>query len=102
IQGALMFADDSTIIAKDDAEATDILLDVACTALPYGLKINTEKTKVLTTDRSPAVVYLEGTQSEQVREFKYLGSVVQQQKVTATSEVHTRIGQATAAFSSLR
>lgn len=98
----LAFADDSAIFANDDAEATDILFQVARTALTYGLRINAEKTKVLTTDGSVANVHLEGVQIEQFGEFKYLGSLIEQQKVTATSEVHNRIGQATWAFSSLR
>ncbi|KAL0192339.1 hypothetical protein M9458_010635, partial [Cirrhinus mrigala] len=66
----LMFADDSAIFAQDDAEATDILYDIACHARPYGLKISAEKTKVMTTDGSPATVYLEDVQLEQVQKFK--------------------------------
>ena len=98
----LMFADDSAIFADTDAEATDILYDVARIAQSYGLKINAEKTKVMTTDGSQANVHLDGTQIEQVQEFKYLGSLVQEKKVASTTEVHSRIGQATAAFASLR
>lgn len=33
----LMFADDNAIFAENDAEATDILHDVAQFAQPYGL-----------------------------------------------------------------
>ena len=33
-------------------------------AQSYGLKINADKTKVITTDGSPANVYLEGIQTE--------------------------------------
>ena len=98
----LMFPDDSAILANDDAEATDILYDIARTAQPYGLRINADKTKVLTTDGSQATVPLEGALIEQVREFKYLRSLLQEKKVVATSEIHNRIGQAAAAFASLK
>ncbi|RXN27750.1 hypothetical protein ROHU_019759 [Labeo rohita] len=98
----LMFADDSAIFAHDDAEATDILYDIARHARPYGLKISAEKTKVMTTDGSPAAVYLEDVQLEQVQKFKYLSSLIQEKKIAATADIHSRIGQATAAFASLR
>ncbi|KAL0157259.1 hypothetical protein M9458_048505, partial [Cirrhinus mrigala] len=35
----LMFTDDSAILADDDAEAKDILCDIARIAQSYGLKI---------------------------------------------------------------
>lgn len=35
-------------------------------------------------------------------EFKYLGSLVQQKKVASAAEIHSRIGQAAATFTSLR
>ncbi|XP_051787580.1 craniofacial development protein 2-like [Erpetoichthys calabaricus] len=47
-------------------------------------------------------VQLDGVQIEQVQKFKYLGSLVQEKKVASTVEVHSRIGQATAAFASLK
>ena len=57
---------------------------------------------VITTDGSPVNVYLEGIQIEQVEKFKYLGSLLQEKKVASTAEVCSRIGQATAAFASLK
>jgi hypothetical protein len=98
----LMFADDSAIFADTDAEATDILYHIASIAQSYGLRINIDKTKVMTTDGSQANVHLDEVQIEQVQEFKYLGSLVQEKKVASTNEVHSRIGQATAAFASLK
>ena len=98
----LMFADDSAIFTNSDTEATNTLRDIAHIAQGYGLTINAEKTKVLVTDGTLATVDLEGIQIEQVREFKYLGSIVQERKVAATSEIHSRIGQATVAFASLK
>ncbi|MBN3281200.1 RTJK polymerase, partial [Polyodon spathula] len=95
----LMFADNSAIFADTDAEATDILYSIA---EQYGLKINADKTKVLTTDGSPANIHLDGAQIKQVQELQYLGSVVQEKKVASLTNVHGRIGQATAAFVSLK
>ncbi|RXM30605.1 RNA-directed DNA polymerase from mobile element jockey [Acipenser ruthenus] len=51
---------------------------------------------------TPANVHLDGAQIEQVQEFKYLGSVVQEKKVASSTDVHGRIGQAIAAFVSLK
>ena len=90
----LMFADDSAVFA--DAEATNILYNIACIAQSYGLKINADKTM----DGSPANVYLEGIQIKQVEKFKYLGSLLQEKKVASTAEVYSRIGLATAACAS--
>ena len=70
----LMFADDSAVFADADAEATNILYNIAHITQSYSLKINADKTKVMTTDGSPANVYLEGIQIEQVEKIKYLGS----------------------------
>ena len=86
----LMFADDSAVFANADAdaEATNILYNNAHIAQSYGLKINANKTKVITTDGSPANVYLEGIQIEQVEKFKYLGSLLQEKKVASTAEVY--------------
>lgn len=41
-------------------------------------------------------------QIEQLREFKDLGSLVREKKVASTAEMYSRIGQAAAAFPSLR
>ena len=97
----LMFADDSAIFAESDAEATNILHDIAIVAEPYGLKINSDKTKVLTSDGSPAIVFLNNLQIEQVKEFKYLGSYVQEKKIDSSFDIQNRIGQASTAFGSL-
>ena len=93
-----MFSDDG----DNDAEATDILYDIARRAKSYGLIINADKTKVLTSDFSPPNIQLDGVQIEQVREFKYLESLIQEKKIAATTGVFCRIGHASAAFASLK
>lgn len=76
-----MFADNSAVLVDDEAEATDILYDITRVTQSYGLTINTDKTKVLTSDdKSPAIVQLNDNLIEQVREFKYLRLLVQEQK----------------------
>ena len=56
----LMFSNDSAVFADADAEATNILYNITHISQSYGLKINADKTKVITTDGSPENVYLEG------------------------------------------
>lgn len=46
---------------------------------------------MLTTDGLPANVKLDGIQLEQVQQFKYLGSLIEQKKVASTAEIHSRI-----------
>ncbi|EYB95097.1 hypothetical protein Y032_0164g3565 [Ancylostoma ceylanicum] len=75
---------------------------IAEVAESYRLRINGDKTKIMTTDGSEAKVYLEGVQLDQVQEFKYLGSLLEEKKVAATAEVNNRIGKASAAFASLK
>lgn len=41
----LMFADDSSVLANNDAEATDVLYNIAHIAQSYGLQINAERPK---------------------------------------------------------
>lgn len=98
----LISADDSAIFAKGDADAADILHDTAQAAKSYGMEINVDKTKVLTTDGSRTTVHLEGVQIEQVQEFKCLGSLVQDMKIASTADIRSRIGRATMAFASVR
>lgn len=45
-----MFADDSAIFTETDAEATDTMYDITCTALSCDMKISVDKTKVMPTD----------------------------------------------------
>ncbi len=98
----LEFVDYSAILADTDAKATDTLNDISRITEPFGLKINIDKTKVLTTDGSPANMYLEGITIEHVQNFKYLGFLVQEKKIAVVAEVQCRIGQAKAVFASLK
>uniref|UniRef100_A0A3P9D8H3 Uncharacterized protein n=1 Tax=Maylandia zebra TaxID=106582 RepID=A0A3P9D8H3_9CICH len=70
-----------------DTEATHILYDISRHSKLYGLKVNAEKTKVLTTDGSPMIVHLDGVQIKQVQQFQYLGSLVEEKKVASSVEI---------------
>lgn len=85
-----------------EAEVTDTLYDIARFAEPLSLKINIDKTKALTTEGSPVNIHLQRIKIEQVKNFKYLGSLIQETKTAWVAEVQCRIGQATAAFASLK
>ena len=49
-------------------------------------------------DGSQTSVYLNGVQLEQVHHFKYLGSVIEDQKIDSSKDIHSRIGAAANAF----
>ncbi|EYB84735.1 hypothetical protein Y032_0311g2149 [Ancylostoma ceylanicum] len=97
----LMYADDIAIFANDEDEAMSILHDISMISKAYGPTINAEKTKVLTTDGTLVSVLLNGVELEQVQHFKYLGSILQQKKVTSSMEILNRIDAASTAFGSL-
>ena len=96
-----MFADDSVIFTDTEAEVFAIIHDIKNAAYTYDLTINADKTKVFTSDGSRAIINLDNVQLEQVQHFKYLGSIVEEQKIAATADITNRIGQATAIFGTL-
>ena len=83
----LMFADDSVIFADTEAEASSVIHDIKNAAYSYGLTINSDKTKVFTSDGTQATINLDNAQLEQVQHFKYLGSIVEEQKIAATEDI---------------
>ncbi|CAF0987987.1 unnamed protein product [Adineta ricciae] len=80
----LMFADDSVVFAESESEASEVIQNVKDAAYPYGL-----------------IVKLDNLQLEQVQQYKYLGSIVEAQRIAATADITKRIGQATAVFGTL-
>ena len=88
----LMFADDSVIFADTEAEASAIIHDIKNAAYSYDLTINADKTIVFTSDCSRAIIQLVNVQLEQVQPFKYLGSIVEEQKIAAMADITNRIG----------
>ena len=47
-------------------------------------------------------MHLGGVQLEQVQQFKYLGSLLQEKKLASTEDIISRVGQAAAAFASMK
>ena len=73
-----MFADDSVIFADTEAEASAIIHDIKNAAYSCGLTINSDKTKVFTSDGIRAIINIDNIQLELVQHFKYLGSIVEE------------------------
>ena len=96
-----MFADSSVIFANTEAEASAIIDDIKNAAYSYDLIINADKTQVFMTDGFRAIINHDNVQLEQVQYFKYLGSIVEEQKVAATADITNRIDQAIVAFGTL-
>ena len=94
----LTFTDDSVIFADTEAEAFAIIHNIKNPAYSYGLAIDTDKTKVFTSDGSRAIINLDNVQLEQVQHLKYLASIVEEEKIAETADITNRIGQAAAAF----
>lgn len=106
----LDYADDMAVLdstVEGLQESTDLLAHYAGFA---GLKINAKKTKVMVfskdlgqrpfTEAGTADISIEGSLTEQVTNFTYLGSVMSSDG-TIDKELGTRVGKAYSAFSSL-
>ena len=98
----LRFADDIDGLAGDEEELANLveLLDKASTA--YGMEISAKKTKLMTNNTSSinTEIKVNGQKLETVTSFKYLGSVITDER--SKPEILTRIAQATAALTRLK
>ena len=101
----LRYADDTALIADSGLELQSIASKVNEVGKEFGMKINIKKTKIMVVSKNKVVprvdIILDGQTVEQVSSFTYLG-----QKFTENGkcdeEIKCRIGQARAAFNSLR
>ena len=99
----LRFADDIDLVAGSQEEMQDLTGRLASTSKSYGMKISTEKSKLLVTGASKglsASIAIDGKQLEQVGEFKYLGSTITDDQ-RSIKEVRSRIAAASAAVARL-
>ena len=72
---SLRFADDIDLINKSEEEANTMANKLNRASQKYGMEINLEKTKVMTSGGARAMnVQMEGEHLEQVTEFTYLGA----------------------------
>jgi hypothetical protein len=97
----LDFADD-VVLLEEAKQRLQLLLDtIADKAEKVGLIVNVGKSKSMDTFNSPLILMCNGKTSEQVQEFKYLGSWIEYDG-GIVNEIKRRIGQATSAFNKLK
>ena len=76
----LRYADDTTLMAESEEELKSLLIKVKKESEKVGLKLNTEKTKIMAS--SPITSWeIDGETVETVADFIFLGS-----KITADSD----------------
>ena len=93
----LDFADD-IVLLEDAKDRLQLLFDeISEKALEVGLSINVDKSKSMSTSGSPLTLQCSDNSVEQVQEFKYLGSWIENTG-DVTFEIKRRIGQASGAF----
>ena len=93
------YADDRVLIAKEDTVLQGMIDKLIESGRYCGMKMNVEKTKVMRISRrpSPVTISLDQKQLENVKCFKYLGSMLTDDG-RCTCEIKSRIAVAKAAF----
>ena len=101
----IRFADDTVLIADSEEKLQRLVDGLSEGCERYGLKINIGKTEVMgVTKRSEQItvdISVGGGTLKQVRNFRYLGSLVQED-ARCEGDIKGRIGMAKAAFGQLR
>ena len=101
----LRYADDTVLVAdtKDKLQALVNALGEACSS--RGLKINFNKTEVMAVAKGDedviARIYTQGKVIKQVKDFKYLGSIITT-KANCEKEIKTRIAIAKTNFGKMK
>ena len=96
----LRYADDIVLIASSEEALQDLLDRTVTAGQRFGLKINTQKTKVMRLGGGPVNVTVEGAQLEQVTEFRYLGFSLTDSS-ECRNEIRNRLALGTAVISRL-
>ena len=97
---SIRYADDSSIVADTETGLQKLIDSVVNHAKNYGMKVNIVKTKVMRIAKQRSgnlQIYIGNTQVEEVKSFRYLGSIVSSDG-TNTNDIKARIGTAKAAF----
>ena len=98
----LDFADDLALLSHSHRQMQDKTTELALISERVGLKINKRKTKILRTNAiCETPIMLEGETLEEVKDFRYLGSIVDTHGGTE-ADVKKRISKARVAFHLLR
>jgi len=94
------YADDLVLMAKEETVLWGMIDKLIETGRYYGMEMNVEKTKVMRISRqpSPVTIKIDQKQLENVKCFKYLGSMLTEDG-RCTCEIKSRIAMAKAAFS---
>jgi hypothetical protein len=95
------FADDQGMIASNEEGLQKLMDALVNTAAKYDMKVNVKKTKVMKIskkDNSKLKIIIDGQCVEQVKKFKYLGSLITEDGRCET-EVKARIAMGKDAFS---
>ena len=94
----LDFADDLALLSHSHRQMQDKTTKLALISAQVGLKINKRKTKILRTNTTCEIpIMLEGETLEEVKDFRYLGSIVDTLGGTE-ADVKKRISKARVAF----
>ena len=93
------YADDLVLMAKEETVLQGMIDKLIETGRYYGMEMNVEKTKVMRISRqpSPVTITIDQKQLENVKYFKYLGSMLTDDG-RCTCEIKSRIFMAKAAF----
>ena len=91
----MKYADDLVLMAKEETVLQGMIDTLSETGRYYGMEINVEKTKVLRISRqpSPITIMIDQKQPENVKCFKYLGSMLTEDR-WCTCEIKSRIAMA--------
>jgi len=94
------FADDQAMIASSEKGLQKLMDSLNERSKAYDMKIHVKKTKVMKISRKGGGeinIFLEGQKVEQVKQFKYLGSLLTEDG-KSKAEIRARIGMAKTAF----
>ena len=97
----LDFADDLALLSHSHMQMQDKTTELALISAQVGLKINKRKTKILRPNATCETHMLMGETLEEVKDFRYLGSIVDTHGGTK-ADVKKRISKVRVAFHLLR
>jgi hypothetical protein len=98
----LRYADDTTLICSSRAELIDLLKHIKDASERKGLLLNTKKTKIMVVDRDRTndEFVIDGQQIEEVKQFEYLGSMINNIG-DSTTEIKRRLAMARSTVQSM-
>lgn len=98
----LRYADDTTLITKDEQEMAELIERVEGVSLDYGLKLNRQKTKLMVIDRTNRINTAPTINDiEMVEEINYLGANINRDG-NSSIEIKRRIALAKTAMTKLQ